>query len=178
MKYFSVFLLITAFLTGCKTSSQKPDTKQVLQEVNQTKSEFCLISDDHIYELNDEMLFANIKPMKVESGAGDGFKWEIYTYPNVEIKVLISDDNKKFYNKITTTSSDYHTPRGIKVGDNFEKLSEAYKEEFDLYGSTEDSEGVEIYVYDPEHDVGFNKIFFYIENNVINKIILENGIDG
>jgi len=178
MKCFSVFLLMAVLLTGCKTASQKPNAKNVLQDETQIESQFCLISENRIYELNDEMPFANIKPMKVESGAGDGFKWEIYTYPDIEIKVLISDDNKKYFNKITTTSSDYHTPSGIKVGDDFEKLSEAYKEDFGLYGSIEGSEGVEIYAYDPEHDVGFNRIFFYIENNVINKIVLEDGIDG
>ena len=34
-----------------------------------------------------------------------------------------------------------------------------------------------LYVYEPQN-VGFNRIYFYIENDTITKITLENGIDG
>ncbi len=169
-----IILVILCFIvTGCNNDVELPKSTDVL---NTKKSEFCLISADNTYELNLEMPFANIKPTNVESGSGDGFKWEIYTYPDIEIKVLISEDGKKYINEITTTSCDYKTSRGIKVGDDLEELSEVYKEELEVFAYMEN--GPTVYMYDPEDDIGFNKIYFYIYDGVINRITLINGIDG
>ncbi|MEE1258459.1 MAG: hypothetical protein UHN47_18435, partial [Lachnospiraceae bacterium] len=95
-------------------------------------------------------------------------------YEDVEIRAMISDDNESIISKISTESAAYETTRGIKVGDNTKKLKDLYKD-YLIY-----SESIErkYYVYDPDNDIGFKRIFFYVENDVINKIIIEDGIDG
>ncbi len=170
----TILAVMTLFLIGCNNSTTEP-AKQ--ENVDSPTSDFCLISENKVYELNSEMPFANIKPTNVESGSGDGFKWEIYTYPDIEIKALISEDGKKYINKITTTSSVFHTPRGIKVGDDESKLLEAYKDDLKLsfIGRLPGYFG---YMYDPEDDVGFNKIYFDFRDDKIERIVVENGIDG
>jgi len=171
--YITLFALVV-LLFGCTSKTEKIVEREIPENID---TEFCLISQDgKIYELNSEFPFANIKPMSVESGSGDGFKWEIYTYPTIEIKALISDDGKKYINKITTTSSDFQTPRGIRVGDDEEKLLEAYKD--DLKISYLDRTGFFGYMYDPEDDIGFNKIFFDFKDYKIERIVIENCIDG
>ena len=92
----------------------------------------------------------------------------------IEIKALISDDNKSIINKISTESAVYETSRGIKVGDNTRKLRDLYKEHLAYSESVERK----YYVYDPENDIGFKRIYFYVDDDIINEIIIEDGIDG
>ena len=136
--------------------------------------EFCLISENTIIELNSDMANISMKPTSVEHGSGDGFKWTDNKYEDVEIRAMISDDNKSIINKISTESTAYETTRGIKVGDNTKKLKDLYKD----YLTYSESIERKYYVYDPDNDIGFKRIFFYVENDVINKIIIEDGIDG
>lgn len=173
-RHFITLFALVVLLFGCNSATETLVEQKIPENVD---TEFCLISQDgKIYELNSEFPFANIKPMSVESGSGDGFKWEIYIYPTIEIKALISDDGKKYINKITTTSSGFQTTRGIRVGDDEERLLEAYKD--DLKFSYIERTGGFGYMYDPEGDLGFNKIFFDFENSKIERITLENCIDG
>ena len=54
-----------------------------------------------------------------------------------------------------------------------QKLQEKYPEDLEKANSDKIW-----YVYNPQNDLGFNRIYFYIENDVITRIIIENGIDG
>ena len=67
---------------------------------------------------------------------------------------------------------EYKTPRDIKVWDSLQILKEKYPE--DLTKANSDKV---CYVYEPQ-GVGFKRIYFYIENDIITKINLEDGIDG
>lgn len=175
-RHLITLFALAVLLFGCTSKTEKL-VEQVIPENIDT--EFCLItSEGKIYELNSEMPFVNIKPTNVESGSGDGFKWEIYTYPTIEIKALISDDGKKYINKITTTSSGFKTPRGIEIGDDEGKLLEAYNGEDLKISYLGRTPGYFGYMYDPEDDIGFNKIFFDFENSKIERITIENCIDG
>ena len=138
------------------------------------KTEFCLISESVIIQLNTDLSQLHMEPISVENGSGDGFKWTDNKYEDVEIKALISDDNKSIINKISTESSAYETTGGIKVGDSVVKLKDVYEEDL-IY-----SESIErnYYLYDPDNDIGFNKIYFYCTNDTITRIVIENGIDG
>jgi len=186
MKKITFVLMIITFLmfAGCKDDDQKslylPETKNdnistaIAGNENKDKSEFCLISQNVIIELNTDMSKLQIQPTSVEQGSGDGFRWIINKYDDVEIKALISDDNKSIINKISTESTAYQTSRGIKVGDSVVTLKDMYKENL-IY-----SESVEMkyYMYDPDNDIGFNRIYFYCTNDTITRIVIENGIDG
>lgn len=162
-----IISVITLIFAGCSYGMDK----EPLQE---KKTEFSLISQNEIFELNSDISNINLEPVKVEYGSGDGFKWTNNYYADIEIKALYSDDNTTSIIKISTKSSLYETPKGIKVGDVVEKLVNAYREDL-LHPEYVDKE---YYVYDPENDIGFNRIYFCIENDVINEIIIENGIDG
>lgn len=184
MKKFTLFLLMITLLTvaGCKDDNKNnlylPEAKndEIFTTVggDEEKSEFCLVKEDTIIELNTDMSKLQLQPTSVEQGSGDGFKWTINKYEDVEIKALISDDNKSIINKISTESADYQTTRGIKVGDSVITLKDVYNEHL-IY-----SESVEkkYYMYDPDNDIGFNRIYFYCTDDTITKIIIENGIDG
>ncbi|MBE5938726.1 MAG: hypothetical protein E7265_11980 [Lachnospiraceae bacterium] len=188
MKKLSLILVILALLTvtGCKDNKKNlylPEAKNDNiyttiggedEKKTQAETEFCLISESTIIELNSDLSELLMKPTHVEKGSGDGFKWTDNKYEDVEIRAQISDDNKSIINKISTESAVYETTRGIKVGDNTKKLKELYKE----YLTYSESIERKYYVYDPDNDIGFKRIFFYVENDVINKIIIEDGIDG
>lgn len=186
MKKTNLILLMITLLTftGCKDNSTKnfyiPETKNdniytsVGGDEAKEKTEFCLVSKNTIIELDSDMSKLQMKPISVEPGSGDGFRWTDNKYEDVEIKALISDDNKSIINKISTESPAYETSRGIKVGDSVTKLEDTYKEDLTYSQSVERK----YYVYDPDNDIGFKRIFFYVENNAIYKIIIEDGIDG
>lgn len=183
-----ILLMITlVMITGCKDNKTKniylPEAKndKIYTTVGgknendeKSKSEFCLISEETIIELNSDLSKVQMKPIRVENGFGDGFKWTDNKYDNIEIKALISDDNKSIINKISTESAVYETSRGIKVGDNTRKLRDLYKEHLAYSESVERK----YYVYDPENDIGFKRIYFYVDDDIINEIIIEDGIDG
>lgn len=188
MKKLTLILLMITLLmiTGCKDNKKNlylpeaTDDKIYTtiggeeEKETQTEMEFCLISENTIIELNSDMANISMKPTSVEHGSGDGFKWTDNKYEDVEIRAMISDDNKSIINKISTESTAYETTRGIKVGDNTKKLKDLYKD----YLTYSESIERKYYVYDPDNDIGFKRIFFYVENDVINKIIIEDGIDG
>ena len=189
MKKITLILLIITLLmiTGCKDDKQKnlylPEAKNDKiyttiggkdEKKTQAETEFYLISENVIIELNSDMANISMVPINVEQGSGDGFKWIENKYVDIQIKALLSDDDRWFINKITTNSSAYETARGISVGDSVSKLKDTYKDNLEYSESIEKS----YYVYDPENDIGFKRIYFYVENDVINKIIIEDGIDG
>ena len=188
MKKITLILLMITLLmlTGCKDNKKNlylPEAENdkiyttiggEVENKTQAETEFCLISEKVIIELNSDMANISMVPINIKQGSGDGFKWTDNKYEDVEIKALISDDNKSIINKISTESAVYETARGIKVGDNTKKLKELYKE----YLTFSESIERKYYVYDPDNDIGFKRIFFYVENDVINKIIIEDGIDG
>ena len=116
-----------------------------------------------------------MEAINVKEDSGDGFQWKDYLYDDAVITALITDDNTESIIKITTTSDNYKTPRGIKVGDNLELLKELYKDNL-VKGLTDSNETY--YIYDSEDDIGFNRIYFYLENDNISKIEVINGIDG
>ena len=189
MKKLILFLVIIALLmiSGCKDNKPKniylPEAKNDKiyttvggenENAENSKTEFCLISESAIIELNSNLSKLMMEPISVEQGSGDGFKWTDNKYEDVEIRALISDDNESIINKISTESAAYETARGIKVGDNTKKLKDLYKE----YLTYSESIERKYHVYDPDNDIGFKRIFFYVENDVINKIIIEDGIDG
>ncbi len=184
MKKVTIFLLMITLLmvAGCKDDNKNnlylPEAKndEIFTSVggDEERSEFCLVKANTIIELNTDMSKLQMQPTSVEHGSGDGFKWTINKYEDVEIKALISDDNKSIINKISTESADYQTSRGIKVGDSVSTLKDVYNE-YLMY-----SESVEkkYYMYDPDNDIGFNRIYFYCTDDTITKIVIENGIDG
>ncbi len=162
--------MLMLLISGCA-----PDSNKVSEHKNkEEKSEFCLISETATIELNTDISKIDMEPISTENGSGDGFKWIINKYSDIEIKTLLSDDNKNIINKISTTSPAYKTTKGVKVGDSVEKLTELYKEYLVHSKSVE----FDYYLFDPENDIGFRKIYFYIENDTINKIVIEDGIDG
>ena len=181
-------IVITLFMIpGCKDKTSKtlyfPESKNDkvytaigggYEKDEKNKTEFCFIAENVIIELNSDISNIHMEPISVESDFGDGFKWTNNKYENVEIKTLLSDDNKNMINKISTKSSDYKTTRGIKVGDNTAKLKHLYKE----YLTYSESDERKYYMYDPEDDIGFKRIYFYVEKDIIEKIIIEDGIDG
>ncbi len=186
MKKITLILVMIALITitGCKDNNTKnlylPEAKNdkiyttVGGDEEKEKTEFCLVSKNAIIELNSDMSKLQIQPTSVEQGSGDGFRWTDNKYEDVEIKALISDDNKSIINKISTESPAYETSRGIKVGDSVTKLKDTYKENLTYSESVERK----YYVFDPDNDIGFKRIYFYVENDAVNKIIIEDGIDG
>ena len=140
--------------------------------------EYYLITDDNKKViLNEDIKLFNKEPISFEEGRGDGFHWKNYVYDDMYIQALIGYyDGVEYCNTIKTTSNNYKTPRGIKVGDSLQKLQEKYPT--DLEKALTDP-WYNIYIYHPENSgVGFNRIFFSLENDIITEIKLENGIDG
>ena len=188
MRKLTLILVVIALLTivGCKDNKKNlylPETKNDKlyttiggedEKKTQAETEFCLISENALIELNSDMANISMVPINVEQGSGDGFKWTENKYADIQIKALLSDDDKWFVNKITTNSSAYETARGISVGDSVSKLKDTYKDNLEYSESIEKS----YYVYDPENDIGFKRIFFHVENDSINEIVIEDGIDG
>ena len=150
-------------------------------EINEVKdnqdlnTEFALLADGFTINLNSDISTLNMEAINVKEDSGDGFQWKDYLYEDAVITALITDDNTESIIKITTTSDNYKTPRGIKVGDNLELLKELYKDNL-VKGLTDSNETY--YIYDSEDDIGFNRIYFYLENDNISKIEVINGIDG
>lgn len=135
-------------------------------------TEYSLITEDNKKViLNEDIKLFDKEAISEEEGRGDGFHWKDYVYDDIEIHALISDDGIERCNRIITTSQNYKTPRGIKVGDSLEELIKLYPE------TLKDSWN-NVYIYDPEDEIGFNRIFFTLKNDVIIEIKLENGIDG
>jgi len=135
--------------------------------------ELLLLSDDSIqFKLNADVSTIDKEPISEKEGRGDGFYWKDYSYEDVSVRALIGDDNSTRIIHISTTSNNYKTPREIKVGDSLEKLQEKYPE--DLTKGLSDEV---CYVYVPQ-SIGVNRIYFYLENDIITKIVVENGIDG
>ena len=135
--------------------------------------ELLLLSDDSIqFKLNADVSTIDKEPISEKEGRGDGFHWKDYSYEDVSVRALIGDDNSTRIIHISTTSNNYKTPREIKVGDSLEKLQEKYPE--DLTKGLSDEV---CYVYVPQ-SIGVNRIYFYLENDIITKIVVENGIDG
>lgn len=132
-----------------------------------------LLSKDNIqFKLNADVSTINKKPISEKEGRGDGFHWKDYFYEDVSLKALIGDDNSTRIIRISTTSDNYNTPRNIKVGDSLKNLQERYPENLTKALSDEDC-----YVYVPQ-SIGVNRMYFYLENDKIKKIVIENGIDG
>ena len=135
--------------------------------------ELLLKSDDGMkFKLNADMSTIGKEAISEIEGSGDGFRWKEYAYEDIFVKALLLDGDATNIISISTTSNNYKTPRDIKVGDSLQKLQEEYQEDLTKANSDEI-----LYVYEPQN-VGFNRIYFYIENDTITKITLENGIDG
>lgn len=141
-----------------------------------THDEFCLVNDEMRVVLNAEMTEFNKEPIEVKEERMDGFHWKDYKYDDIEIRANLNDENNRtMITKILTSSDKYKTLRGIKVGDNLELLKELYPDDL-IKALTNPDENV--YIYEPQDDLGFNRIYFYLENDVITEIKIENGIDG
>ncbi len=137
------------------------------------EKELLLLAKDNIqFKLNADVSTIDKEPIIEKQGRGDGFRWKDYSYEDVSVRALIGDDNLTQIIRITTTSNNYKTPRDIKVGDSLQKLQEKYPK--DLTKTL--SDGI-CYEYMPE-GIGVNRIYFYIENDIVTKIVIENGIDG
>ncbi len=135
--------------------------------------ELVLLSSENTeYKLNSDISMINKEPVSINEGRGDGFHWIEHSYGDIDVKALIADDETTNIILISTSSSEYKTPRGIKAGDSLQKLQETYTE--DLRKALSDDV---CYVYEPPM-LGFNRIYFYCTNDIISKIVIENGIDG
>lgn len=146
---------------------------QFVEIITNLNEELLMLSDDGMkFKLNADMSTIGKESIGEIEGSGDGFHWKEYTYEDIFVKALLTDGNSTNIILISTTSNNYKTPRDIKVGDSLKKLQEKYKDELTKANSDET-----YYIYEPEV-VGFNRIYFYIENDIITKITLENGIDG
>lgn len=135
--------------------------------------ELLLLSEDNIqFKLNADVSTIDKEPISEKEGRGDGFHWKDYSYEDVSVRALIGDDNSTQITHISTTSNNYRTPRDIKVGDSLKQLQQKYPEDLSKALSDE-----VCYVYVPQ-SIGVNRIYFYLENDIITKIVVENGIDG
>ncbi len=134
------------------------------------EKELLLLSEDNIeFKLNAEISTIDKEPISEKEGRGDGFRWKDYSYEDISVRALIGDDNLTQIIHISTTSKNYKTPRDIKVGDTLQKLKEKYPEDLTTDGIC--------YEYMLK-GIGINRIYFYIENDIITKIVIENGIDA
>ncbi len=135
--------------------------------------ELLLLSEDNtLIKLNSDILTISKGPVSEKEEKSDGFRWKECSYGDFFVRALIRDDNSTQIIRISTTSNNYKTPRDIKVGDSLKKLQEKYPK--DLTKALSDEM---CYVYLP-YGIGVNRIYFYIENDIIKKIVIENGIDG
>ncbi len=172
--FISILLVAICLLTiSCNKDVKVSD---IVEMPDITVSEFALYSGELGVALNADISRFKKEPIKVKDGSGDGFRWSEYEYYDITVKALKSDDTDKTnIIKITTSSPEYETSRGIKVGDNIELLKALYDEY--LYYQ-ENTDNGNYYLYDPEDDLGFKKIRFYVENEIIKTIELEDTIDG
>ena len=168
-KVFLLSLVMLLLVSGCASGMNQTNENTI-----EAESEFCLISDEETIELGMDISEVTMEPISTEQGSGDGFRWTINKYDNIEVKTLLTDDQKNVINKASTESPTYHTPRGIKPGDSVSKLKEMYPKHLAHSQSPE----IEYYVFDPEDDIGFLRIYFYIEDDSVIQIMIENGIDG
>jgi hypothetical protein len=173
-KVFACILLIAICIltASCNNDVSFSD---VVKNPDITEAEFALYSGDLSIALNTDITNFKKEPIKVKDGSGDGFSWSEYEYYDITVKALKTDDGTTNVIKITTSSSDYVTSKGIKVGDNTELLKERYDEY--LYYQ-ENIDNGDYYLYDPENDLGFKKIRFYVEDEIIKTIEMEDTIDG
>jgi len=169
----SILISVTCLLTV--SCNKQIDFSNVVSNPDITLSDFALYSDDSEIALNADITNFKREPIKVKEGSGDGFSWREYEYYDIIVKALMTDEGGTNVVKITTSSANYKTSKGIKVGDNIELLKELYNEK--LYYQ-ENIDNGNYYLYDPEDDLGFKKIRFYAENEVIKTIELEDTIDG
>jgi len=140
---------------------------------NVQDKELLLLSDDNVrFKLNADISTIDKEPISGKEGRGDGFNWRDYSYEDVLVKALIGNDNSTQIIRISTASNKYKTPRDIKVGDSLKKLQEKYPKDL-----TKGLFNEACYVYVPQ-GIGVNRISFYLENDIITMIVIENGIDG
>ncbi len=139
----------------------------------QPADEFLLCaSDGATYKLNSDIKTIKNQPITQKEGRGDGFHWLECTYDDASVKALIAEDSSSNIIRIETASDVCETYRGIKVGDSLPLLQEKYPEHLTKALSDDIC-----YVFEPPI-TGFNRIYFYLENDTITKIVIENGIDG
>lgn len=138
--------------------------------------EFALISSKAKATIGAELTTFEKEAISQKEDRGDGFHWIDYTYDDIEVKAMFDgEDIKQYIHAMETKSSDYETTRKIKVGDTLETLKAAYPEDLNQNEwNTEETE----YVYYSPGKYGFNRIFFFLKDNVITRIRIENGIDG
>lgn len=138
--------------------------------------EFTLISDKSKATLGADFKTFEKEPISKKEDRGDGFHWIDYAYDDINVTAMFDgDDVNQYIHVIETTSSNYETFRGIKVGDSLESLKNTYLE--DLNQNIWNTAETEYVYYSPEK-YGFNRIFFFLKNDVITRIRIENGIDG
>ncbi len=138
--------------------------------------EFTLISSETKATIGAELTTFEKEAISQKEDRGDGFHWIDYTYDDIEITAMFDgEDIKQYIHAMETKSSTYGTIREIKVGDSLESLQSAYPE--DLTQNIWNTEETEYVYYSPEK-FGFNRIFFFLKDNVITRIRIENGIDG
>ena len=138
--------------------------------------EFSLSSNETKARIGAELTSFEKEPISQKEDRGDGFHWIDYTYDDIEVTAMFDgDDIKQYIHAMETNSSNYETTRKIKVGDSLESLKVAYPE--DLNQNVWNTEETEYVYYSPEK-YGFNRIFFFLKNDVITRIRIENGIDG
>lgn len=177
----SIIVLFVLVVGGIHLINENRITSNndVINDINEVQTdeiiveELVLKSNDGMnFKLNADMSTISKEPISELEGRGDGFHWKEYTYEDIFVKALIVENNSTNIILISTDSNKYKTPRGVKVGDSLPKLQETYSDDLSKANSDEIC-----YVYEPQ-EVGFNRIYFYIENDIITKIMLENGIDG
>ena len=157
------------FNSGDETFSGEDNIKN--DENGKSETEYALIYNDSILALNFEITNFPKEPISTTEGKGDGFVWNDLVYDDIQIRVLKNSyDGTNPIMEMTTSSDNYKTPRGIKVSDNVETLKKAYPEFLE-----KDDDGN--YTFNPD-DIGFYKIMFNIDNDVITEISVFNGIDG
>lgn len=170
----SILLVVLCFLTV--SCNKEVSLSDVVENPDNTMPEFVLHSKDFDIALNGDITHLKKEPIKVKDGVGDGFRWSEYEYYDITVKALKTDEaGITNIIKITTSSPEYETSKGIRVGDSAERLKELYNEY--LYYQ-ENADTGDNYLYDPEDDLGFKKIRFYVEDEVIKTIELEDTIDG
>ncbi len=176
MKKIIITILLVALCLLTSSCNKEVDMSNVFENSDNIMPEFVLHSKDFDIALNGDITHLKKEPIKVTDGSGDGFIWSEYEYYDITVKALKTDDDDKTnIIKITTSSSAYETNKGIKVGDNAERLKEIYNEH--LYYQ-ENIDNGDNYLYDPQDDLGFKKIRFYVEDEIIKTIELEDTIDG
>jgi len=156
---------------------EKAETNDNVQETgNNQETEFALISGNSKLVLGKEITDFSKVPISTTENRGDGYVWDDIVYDDIKIRVVKNTDDGSYpILEMVTTSNNYETPRGIKVGDDAETLKEAYLGyiEKDYHGDWGD-----YYIFHSEDKFGFCKIMFYTENDVITKISVFDRIDG